>query len=120
MALAWSRGLSGLIPRIADEASQSILDETRESDDRLQRAPDGIAKFVEYATFLLACPELHDKLSRRWEKSEELYELMSEFAIEPSDGSMANSPSRSCISSDSSHRRSSASCSLGAPCRKSA
>ena len=78
-----------LVPNIADEQSQSILDETRACEKKLQTEPEGIAKFVEYALFLQVCPDKHASLEKRWEQSEELYALMDEFNILPSEGSKA-------------------------------
>ena len=73
-----------LVPRLADEASEAILEEVRAAEDTLRRDPEAIGQFVEYALFLHACPEMHASLEKRWEASEELHELCTEFDIEPS------------------------------------
>ena len=59
----------------------------RSAEEQLRQP--GVAGFVSYALFLRGAPALHEALEKRWEGSEELHELLTEFEIEPSEGSKA-------------------------------
>lgn len=78
-----------LVPKLADEASERLLEEVRSAEEQLRREPDGIGAFVAYAIFLGESPERHTQLEKRWQASEEMHELCVEFAIQPSEGSKA-------------------------------
>ena len=63
--------------------------QVQDADGFLRQKPEGIGQFVEYAIFLRRSAELFDKLSRRWEHSNECHELCAEFEIAPSEGAKA-------------------------------
>ena len=62
--------LRQLIPRLADEAAETTLEEVRAAEERIRADVDTIGGFVSYTLFLRALPDALAALELRWEAAE--------------------------------------------------
>ena len=67
--------LRALLPQLAASASESLLSDASDAEEKLRHEPDSIGEFVEHTLYLRTVDETYEGLGKRWEASNELYDV---------------------------------------------